>query len=72
MKNVNLRELALYELKRNAKVDTKNYRYLLFRALSGEIICKRIRREYLGTIASSYDATDENPNGWELVNVKGM
>ena len=72
MKNVNLRERAIYELKRYSKVGTKNYRYLLFRKLSGDIIVKRIRREYLGTIASSYDATDDNPNGWERVNVKGL
>ena len=69
MKNVYLNERAVCELKRYAKVDTNAYRYLLFRSLSGEIIVKRIRREYLGTIASSYDAMDFNPNGWERVKI---
>jgi hypothetical protein len=70
MKKAYLNERAICELKRCSKVDTNTYRYLLFRSLSGEALVKRIRREYLCTIASSYDATDENPNGWEQVEIR--
>lgn len=69
MKIVKLNEHLFDELNQYAKVDTNSYRYMLFRSLNGDVIAKRIRREYIGTIASAHDATPENPNGWERVEI---
>lgn len=69
MKNVKISERIFDELNQYARADTNSYRYLLFRSLNGDVMVKRIRREYLGTIASAHDATPENPNGWERVEI---
>lgn len=70
MKNVHLNERILDELNRHDMADTNTYRYLVFRSYAGIASVKRIRREYLGTTACLYDASDENPNGWETVVLK--
>lgn len=66
MKNLHLNERITYELSHDGFADTRTYRYWVFDTADGCII-KRIRRAYLETTAALSDASDSNPNGWELL-----
>ena len=66
MKNLHLNERITYELFNVGFADTRTYRYWVFDTVDGSII-KRIRLEYLETIAALSDASDSNPNGWEVL-----
>lgn len=48
----------------NWMVETRLYRYILSQ---GTI--KRIRRDELDTTASLHDKSDDNPGGWEIIEV---
>ena len=66
MKFVRLTERVLNELFRDGIAETRTYRYCVEEG-SGRAVIKRIRREYLDTTAALSDASDSNPNGWEVI-----
>lgn len=65
IKKVLLPEPRYLELNRMGMTDTATYRYAIF----GDGIVRRIRREYLGTTATIGVESDNNPNGWQAVEV---
>ena len=66
MKKVHLNERITNELFYDGFSDTRKYRYWFFYTADGCVI-KRIRREYVETMAAISDASDSNPNGWETL-----
>lgn len=70
IKKVLLPKQCYYELISKGMTDTATYRYCIFcDSFCYHEVVKRIRREYLGTIATCSDASDNNPNGWQAVKV---
>lgn len=66
MKTIRINERITNELFYDGFADTRAYRYCVFDT-ADSCILKRIRREYLDTTAALSDASDSNPNGWELL-----
>lgn len=52
------------EIINNWMVETRLYRYIFS---SGVI--KRIRRDELGTTSALRDKSDDNPGGWEIIEI---
>ena len=71
IKKVLLPEPRYNELTRKGMTTTVTYRYnIFFDRMDGHEVVKRIRREYLGTTATLSDASDLNPKGWQIVEVR--
>nr|DAK86653.1 MAG TPA: hypothetical protein [Caudoviricetes sp.] len=67
-KTVRLTERIWDELFRYGIAETRTYRYCVYCTnFDGRAVIKRIRREYLDTTAVLSDASDSNPNGWEVL-----
>lgn len=68
MKTIRINDRIWNELSHDGIADTSTYRYCVFcDSFDGHAVLKRIRREYLDTTAALSDASDSNPNGWEVL-----
>lgn len=66
MKTIRINDRVWFELSHDGFSDTRTYRYCVFDT-ADRCVLKRIRREYLDTTSALSDASDSNPNGWEVL-----
>lgn len=61
-----MRKELIKKVLRDGIYDTKRYRYTATQYLNGKVAIKRIERDMLDTTAALSDASDTNPNGWQI------
>jgi hypothetical protein len=70
IKKVLLSANCYLELVRMGSTETPSYRYCIWwDEVDGSECVKRIRRYYIGTTAANGVASENNPNGWQAVEV---